>query len=67
MGRAHPDARAIARLDGLAVQLDASRQVLERTPRPDYGGYLDALAEIGSEAAEVVAQLRGDRNAAARG
>jgi len=67
MGRAHPDARAIARLDGLAAQLDASRELLERTPRPDYGGYLDALAQVASEAAEVVAQLRGDRNAAAHG
>jgi hypothetical protein len=53
-----PDPRAVARLDGLAAQLDASRQLLERGPRPDFGAYLDALESVRSTAAEVVAQLR---------
>lgn len=56
------DASAAARLNGLAAQLDASRRLLDARPRPDYGGYLDALDEVRSGAAEVVAGVRAARS-----
>ncbi|MDR1998512.1 MAG: hypothetical protein LBQ06_01020 [Frankiaceae bacterium] len=55
----HPvDAAAAARLDGLARQLDGSRGLLSRGPRPDFGGYLDALEAVRVSAGEVVASVR---------
>ena len=57
----HPDPQAVAKLDGFAVRLDAARQVLARSPRPDYGAYLDELQAVRIGSAQIVAGLRAHR------